>query len=137
VIPNKDKPPFLSKWKIRKRKELEDPLVKIRNKTRRKTNDLIKEGKLRKKPCVVCSGKEVIPHHEDYNNPFKVIWLCEEHHKDYHEGRIALFNSKLRWDPKRLNQIKGKYNYPFKKYQLIEKIYSKTNKVKPNNAPEA
>src|SRR4030066_383447 len=36
------KPSFLSKWKVRKNKELKDPLVVIRKKVRRKTNNLIK-----------------------------------------------------------------------------------------------
>jgi len=78
------KPPFLSKWKVRKLKEAKDPLIKERQKVRRKTNDLIKEGKLRKKACVVCGKKTVLPHHEDYSNPFKVIWLCEEDHLHIH-----------------------------------------------------
>jgi len=40
----KEKPPFLSKWKIRKIKEAKDPLISIRSKVRRKTNDLLKKG---------------------------------------------------------------------------------------------
>jgi len=122
---DKDKPPFLSKWKIRKSKEARDPLIQIRRKTRRKTNDLLKVGKLKKRPCLVCENKDVIPHHEDYSNPFSVLWLCEEHHKDYHEGKIALFNGKLKWDPIRLTQMKSKVNFPTKKYRQIEHSFSK------------
>ena len=47
-------PPFLSKWKIRKRKEIEDPLILLRQKLRRKTRDLIRRGILRRGHCVVC-----------------------------------------------------------------------------------
>ena len=34
---------------------------------------------------------------------FQVIWLCEHHHEEYHEGKIALFGGKLRWDPRTIN----------------------------------
>jgi hypothetical protein len=120
-----DKPPFLSKWKIRKRKALEDPFARTRDKIRNKTRALIKAGRIRKRPCIVCGGKEVIAHHEDYNNPYKVIWICEKHHKEYHEGKIALFNGTLKWNPKKLTQIRGKNNQPPKKYAILEKNYNR------------
>ncbi len=120
------KPHFLSKWKVRKLKEAKDPLIRERKKVRRKTNDLIKKGKLRKKSCVVCGKKTVLPHHEDYSNPFKVIWLCEEDHKDYHDGKIALFNGQLKWDPIRLTKIRGKVNgFPEKKYEQINNAFAR------------
>ncbi len=99
----KDAPPFLSKWKIRKRKMLNDPMARLRNRTRKRTRDLVRWGRLKQKPCIVCGGRNVIAHHEDYLNPFKVIWICELHHKEYHDGKIALFNGRLRWDPARLD----------------------------------
>ena len=70
------KPQFLSKWKLRKKKALQDPLACARHKTRKKTRDLLKRGVLKKKPCIVCGDREVIAHHEDYNNPYKIIWIC-------------------------------------------------------------
>ncbi len=36
-----DVPAFLSKWKLRKYKEFKDPLVVLRKKTRRKTNNFL------------------------------------------------------------------------------------------------
>ena len=41
-------PAFLSKWKIRKRKQLEDPLIALRQMVRKKTRDLIKSGVLQR-----------------------------------------------------------------------------------------
>ncbi len=118
--------PFLSKWKVRKLKEAKDPLIRERKKVRRKTNDLIKKGKLKRKACIVCGKKTVLPHHEDYSNPFKVIWLCEEDHKDYHDGKIALFNGQLKCDPIRLTKTRGKVNgFPKKKYQQINNAFAK------------
>ena len=102
-----DKPAFLSKWKLRKRRLLRDPFARARDKTRRKTKNLIKTGRLVKRSCAVCGNREVIAHHEDYNKAFKVIWMCEKHHKQYHDGEIALFRGKLKWDSERLTQIDG------------------------------
>ena len=97
-----DLPKFLSKWKFRKQKEQDDPIAAIRNRTRKKSNDLVKQGRITRDTCVVCGEKEVLIHHEDYDNPFGVIWLCDLHHKEYHEGRIGLFKNRLWWNPKRL-----------------------------------
>jgi hypothetical protein len=125
-----EKPPFLSKWKIRKRKEARDPSVALRKKTRLKTNTLIRQGKLSRKPCVVCHSRHVIPHHEDYSNPSYVIWLCEEHHVAYHNGEIALFKGELRWNPDRLLPKGSKHRVPKKKYQKLQQDYQKNTKKK-------
>jgi hypothetical protein len=63
-----------------------------------------------------------VPHHEDYRNPFKVIWLCEDHHEEYHDGKIALFGGRLRWDPKRLTEVGANVGYPKKKYRVLREI---------------
>jgi len=109
-------PPFLSKWKIRKQKSLKDPLIAVRKKARRITKNLIRSGKLKKGSCVVCGSFQTLPHHEDYSRPNDIIWICEKHHKLYHNGEIGLFNNKLWWNPKRLlprsmrdNNIPRKY----------------------------
>lgn len=118
-------PPFLSKWKVRKRKEIKDPLVLLRKKVRRKTNDLIRRGALRRGRCIVCRSRDVVPHHEDYSDPFQVIWLCEDHHEQYHEGKISLFDGKLRWDPKRLTEVGSNVAYPEKKYRVLREIHER------------
>jgi hypothetical protein len=48
-------------------------------------NDAIRYGKIKSKPCVVC-GKKAHAHHENYDKPLKVIWLCPQHHKDIHKN---------------------------------------------------
>ena len=133
---SEDKPAFLSKWKIRKRKALEDPLIKRRAKIRIRTRDLAKAGKIKKRPCIVCGNKDVIAHHEDYNNPFKVIWICEKHHKEYHEGKIALFNGRLKWDPKKLTQIRGQNSKPLAKYGELEKSHIRNLENRQQAAPK-
>lgn len=44
----------------------------------------IKIGTLVKCPCEVCGCENVHAHHCDYNKPLDVMWLCPEHHKDWH-----------------------------------------------------
>jgi hypothetical protein len=101
---NDAKPEFLSKWKIRKRRAQKDPFSEIRKQTRHKTRQLVIEGKIKKKNCLICDSKEVIAHHEDYSNPFNIIWLCEKHHKEYHQKIIKLFNNTLEWNDDRLTK---------------------------------
>ena len=41
----------------------------------------IRSGKLIRQPCEVCgSTDDVEAHHDDYNKPLDVHWLCTEHH---------------------------------------------------------
>ena len=114
-------PAFLSKWKIRKRKQLEDPLIALWQKVRKKTRDLIRSGVLQRGVCDVCGSRNVVPHHEDYRDPLAVIWLCEHHHKEYHEGKIAVLGGTLRWAPKRLTKVGTNVRYPKQKYNALRK----------------
>lgn len=44
-----------------------------------------------KQPCVVCGEKHnVHAHHCDYNKPLDVMWLCPQHHKDWHNLNEAI-----------------------------------------------
>lgn len=48
-------------------------------------NNAVRNGRLKKSPCVVCgSTKRIHGHHEDYSKPLDVIWLCQTHHKARH-----------------------------------------------------
>lgn len=53
-----------------------------------------KIGSLKVMPCEVCgSMKSTHAHHDDYDKPLEVRWLCPEHHFKWHkengEGRNA------------------------------------------------
>ena len=50
----------------------------------KKVHYALKVGKIKKKPCKVCGALKVEAHHEDYNKPLDVIWLCHKHHKRKH-----------------------------------------------------
>lgn len=56
--------------------------------TRAYTNVLLKRGHLIKKVCESCGDPNSQAHHEDYNDPRTVKWLCRachlEHHNTHH-----------------------------------------------------
>jgi hypothetical protein len=69
------------------------PQGKIRKSARDKVYNAIKTGKLLKQPCEVCGksleiAKTAHAHHEDYNKPLEVIWLCRTHHAERHHNKI-------------------------------------------------
>ncbi len=56
----------------------------------------IKQGRLIREPCEVCGAKKTQAHHDDYDQPLEVRWLCRKHHEQVHwkcteeaEGRYA------------------------------------------------
>jgi nucleoside 2-deoxyribosyltransferase len=51
---------------------------------RMKTIESVRLGKLKKSPCKMCNKLIVEAHHEDYNKPLKVVWLCHKHHMELH-----------------------------------------------------
>lgn len=44
----------------------------------------LKTGKLKKGLCFICDSMYTEAHHEDYSKPLEVIWLCRQHHINYH-----------------------------------------------------
>lgn len=125
---NQDAPRFLSKWKLRKMKYLNDPLAEVRHWARQKTRKLIIEGRLKKGSCVVCGSSEVIAHHENYDRPADVIWMCDSHHKAYHDGKIGLFDNKLWWNPSRLIPRRFREHAKTEKYLLLKREFKKNKR---------
>ena len=48
----------------------------------------LRRGKITKKPCEVC-GLAAEMHHDDYDQPLRIRWLCREHHLHHHKGKAA------------------------------------------------
>lgn len=44
-------------------------------------------GKLLQQPCEVCEDPNTEMHHDDYDKPLEVRWLCRECHLDHHYDR--------------------------------------------------
>jgi hypothetical protein len=44
----------------------------------------LKSGKLKRGPCEVCGVIDVQAHHDDYNKPLDIRWLCFVHHRELH-----------------------------------------------------
>lgn len=45
----------------------------------------VRDGKLIKQPCEMCGKLKVEAHHEDYEKPLEVNWLCCKHHAERHK----------------------------------------------------
>ena len=60
-------------------------LEAFKRKTRKLTHLLISQGYVEIKPCEVCGTTELLEaHHDDYNKPEQVRWLCRKHHAEHH-----------------------------------------------------
>jgi predicted alpha-1,6-mannanase (GH76 family) len=47
----------------------------------------VKMGTMERGPCAVCGTTSAVEgHHEDYDRPLDVIWLCSVHHHRRHAG---------------------------------------------------
>jgi len=45
----------------------------------------IRNGILFRLPCIRCGEKKSVAHHEDYDKPLEVMWLCQSCHKQRHK----------------------------------------------------
>jgi hypothetical protein len=56
-------------------------------------NYAIKSKKLFKEPCLICGSDEVHAHHDDYDKPLNIRWLCAEHHNQWHAEHGEALNA--------------------------------------------
>jgi len=45
----------------------------------------VKKGTLIRLPCIRCGSKKSLAHHENYDEPLNVMWLCQPCHKQRHK----------------------------------------------------
>jgi ribosomal protein S27AE len=45
----------------------------------------IRNGDLVRQPCIRCGEAKSLAHHEDYDQPLAVMWLCQPCHKQRHK----------------------------------------------------
>lgn len=48
-------------------------------------NSAIRSGKMLRLKCEVCGGDDSHAHHDDYQYPLTVRFLCAAHHKQWHD----------------------------------------------------
>lgn len=54
---------------------------------RRRVAYAIRTGKLTRLPCEICAEPKTQAHHEDYNKPLEVRWLCFRCHRIHGHGQ--------------------------------------------------
>jgi hypothetical protein len=68
------------------------PAAKKRANARSYANTYLRRGLLVRGPCEDCGGPKAQMHHEDYDKPLEVRWMCRPCHLKRHEeeDRAAL-----------------------------------------------
>ena len=56
-----------------------------RNRAHLSVSRAIRNGSLLRLPCIRCGEKKSVAHHEDYDKPLEVMWLCQPCHKQRHK----------------------------------------------------
>lgn len=51
----------------------------------------IARGKVHKQPCEICGVEPAEAHHDDYNKPLEVRWLCKNHHSEWHRDNEPIY----------------------------------------------
>lgn len=68
-----------------KKSQAADSPNRQKHEARWKVHRAIESGKLVRMPCEVCGSTERIhAHHDDYEKPLEVRWLCHTHHIEHH-----------------------------------------------------
>ena len=64
---------------------------KRRTKCHNAVTRAIRSGVIVRQPCCKCSSLKSLAHHEDYDKPLDVVWLCQPCHKQRHKELKAEF----------------------------------------------
>ncbi len=59
----------------------------LKRKTRYITKKMMLAGMIERKSCEVCGDEKSQEHHNDYQNPMDVTFLCEKHHREHHKNQ--------------------------------------------------
>lgn len=79
------------------KKYREDPSLRARHEARWKVRRALASGKLVRMPCESCNSTQAQAHHDDYNKPLAVRWLCIRCHNEWHASNTPIYpNDKAR-----------------------------------------
>lgn len=56
-----------------------------RKKARSIFNHYIRDKHIKRQPCEVCNNPQTEAHHDDYDKPLNVRWLCFQCHRKWHK----------------------------------------------------
>lgn len=71
---------------VAKKQRIKNPIATA---ARIKFNNAIRDGKIKRLPCIICQSPNSQGHHTDYSKPFEVIWLCRKHHERLHHKTLC------------------------------------------------
>lgn len=82
---SRQKPEYLKEWRAKYPKKY---------KAHNMVNNRVRDGSLHSEPCCVCGTEKTVAHHDDYNKPLNVRWMCQAHHKQWHAENGEGLNAK-------------------------------------------
>ncbi len=92
----KESPAFVENERGRRRRRYkESEFHRLKIAAQSLTSKAIRKGTLIKEPCEVCGKLKVDAHHDDYEKPLDVRWLCRSHHREHHEDDSRKRKEKL------------------------------------------
>ena len=77
----KENPEILAE-RTRKFRAKKGNFIKKYDRAHRMVAYAIKKNNLKKETCAICDSPNTNAHHEDYDYPLDVIWLCAVHHRN-------------------------------------------------------
>ena len=80
----------------RGRRKSISPYPKKQKNAAQKVGRAIEICVMSRKPCVICGNQKSEGHHQDYNKPYDVVWLCSQHHRRLHYNRFSLIPTKIK-----------------------------------------
>lgn len=67
-----------------------DAEARKRHNARKMVAMRVRRGTLLRGPCERCGDAAVEAHHDDYDRPAEVRWLCRRHHRAHHRGEFVV-----------------------------------------------
>ena len=83
-----------------------------------------KHYKQYKQPCLLCGSMSTVKHHENYDKPLNVIWLCRNCHSKYHNNKLSSIC---------INLIKNCYRWFYVDNYVTYNWYIKNKAIFPLN----
>lgn len=56
-----------------------------RKKARSILNHYLRDNNIHRQPCEICGNKKAEAHHDDYDKPLEIRWLCFNCHRQWHK----------------------------------------------------